>query len=160
MMGMVSSGCSTMGYLLQAGKGQLALLNRAKPIEKVLESERVQPRIKRLLSEIPAIKKYGEGNGVKATHNYTEYVQLDRAAAVWVVSACEPLKFVSKEWSFPIVGRFPYLGWFDLDGARGLASELKKEGWDVDLRGARAFSTLGWFKDPVVSSMIPEGNEA
>jgi len=87
-------------------------------------------------------------------------VQLDRPAAVWVVSACERLQFKSKEWNFPIVGRFPYLGWFDLEGAKAFAADLKKDGWDVDVRGAGAYSTLGWFRDAVLSSMIPEGPEA
>src|SRR5206468_11910645 len=79
------------------------------------------------------------------------------------VSACEKLRFQSKVWNFPFVGSFPYLGWFDLEDGRSFARELKAEDngkWDVDLRGAAAYSTLGWFRDPVVSSMIPEGKEA
>jgi predicted aminopeptidase len=97
---------------------------------------------------------------VKPTSNYTDYVQLDRPAATWVVSACAPLKFEPKEWRFPIVGSFNYLGWFDLDSAKKHAERLKVQGYDVDVRGARAFSTLGWFKDAVLSSMITEGDEA
>ena len=154
------SGCATFGYLLQAGKGQMAMLNRAKPLQEVIGDEKTPPRIRQLLGEIPAMKSFGEANGIKPTRNYTEYVKLDRPAASWVVSACEPLRFKSKEWSFPIVGAFPYLGWFDLDGAKKHAEELKSEGWDVDLRGAGAFSTLGWFRDPVVSSMISQGDQA
>ncbi len=106
------------------------------------------------------VKAFAEKAGIRPTKNYTEYVHLGRPAAVWVVSACESLRFHSKEWSFPVVGRFPYLGWFDLEKAKRLADELRQEGWDVDLRGARAFSTLGWFRDPLVSTMIPEGEEA
>jgi predicted aminopeptidase len=155
-----SSGCATFHYLLQAGKGQLELLNKAKPISEVVQDERTPPRVRRLLGEIASVKKFGEANGIKPTSNYTEYVKIDRQAAVWVVSASQPLKFVSKEWRFPIVGAFPYLGWFDLDGAKGLAEDLKKEGLDVDLRGARAFSTIGYFRDAVVSTMIPDGDEA
>src|SRR5205814_2292022 len=80
--------------------------------------------------------------------------------AVWVVSACEPLRFHSKEWGFLFVGSFPYLGWFDLENARRFRDELRAEGWDADLRGAAAYSTLGYFRDAVLSSMIPEGDEA
>jgi predicted aminopeptidase len=154
------SGCSTASYLLQATEGQLAIFNREKPISEVIADERTPPRIKALLAEIPEIKKFGEANGLRPTKNYQEYVQLDRSSVVYVVSACKPLKFESKEWSFPIVGRFPYLGFFDLKMGRELAKQLKAEGWDVDFRGASAFSTLGWFRDPVMSTMIPEGNEA
>lgn len=112
------------------------------------------------------MKKFGEKRGLKPTKNYTEYVKLDRSAAVYVVSACDPLEFESKEWGFPLVGSFPYLGWFDLKSARGFAQGLKGEkapsglDWDVDLRGATAYSTLGWFRDAVLSTMISEGVDA
>jgi predicted aminopeptidase len=161
-MSLVLSGCSSpgVGYLFQAGKGQLSLFTHARPIPEVIRDEKTPPRIRALLQEIEPIKKFGESHGLKPTQNYTEYVKLNRSAAVYVVSACESLRFKSKEWSFPIVGSFPYLGWFDLDAAKDYAKELKKEGWDVDLRGASAYSTLGWFRDAVLSSMIPEGKEA
>jgi predicted aminopeptidase len=113
-----------------------------------------------LLSEIPAIKRFGEENGLKPTSNYVEYVKLDRPAAVWVVSACEPLRFESREWNFPIVGSFPFLGWFDLDDAKAFAEGMRKEGLDVDVRGAGAYSTLGWFRDAILSTMIRDGDDA
>ena len=159
-LSIITSGCSTSRYLWQAAGGQLSLLNHARPIVEVLKDEKESPRIRGLLAEIPKIKSFGEKNGVRATSNYQEYVRLDRAAAVWVVSAARPLQFTSKEWSFPIVGRFPYLGWFDLKNAKSYAKELEGEGWDVDVRGAGAYSTLGWFRDPILSSMIFAGNEA
>lgn len=138
----------------------MSLLNHARPIPEVLQDEKVPPRVRRLLSEIPAIKSYGERYGLKPTSNYRRYVALDRPAAVWVVSACEALRFNPRQWNFPIVGSVPYLGWFDLRDARDFAQKLRSEGWDVDLRGASAYSTLGWFPDPVLSSMIPAGDEA
>jgi predicted aminopeptidase len=76
------------------------------------------------------------------------------------VSACEELSFTSKVWRFPIAGSFPFLGWFDLDAAKEFAASLKAEGWDVDVRGASAYSTLGWFRDAILSTMIREGEEA
>lgn len=138
----------------------MALIQHAKPIPEVIRDEKTPPRIRELLAQIDPIKKFGEKNGLKPTPNYREYVKLDRPAAVWVVSACEPLRFKSKEWSFPIVGAFPYLGWFDLKAAKEYAEKLKQEGWDVDVRGAGAYSTLGWFRDSILSSMIPSGKEA
>lgn len=145
---------------MQAARGQMSMIQHARPLAEVTADEKTPPRIRALLSEIPAMKKYGEARGIKPTTNYREYVKLDRPAASWVVSACEKLRFKSKEWSFPFVGAFPYLGWFDLDGAKAQVEELRAEGWDVDLRGAGAFSTLGWFRDPVVSSMIADGEQA
>ena len=153
-------GCTTVKLLVQAGRGQLELSNKAKPISEVIKNERIDPRIRKLLAQIPAIKKFSEASGLKPTSNYTDYVQLDRPAAIWVVSACDPLEFKSKVWDFPIVGSFPYVGWFNLESAKDYAKGLKSEGYDVNLRGARAYSTLGWFRDAILSTMIPEGDEA
>jgi predicted aminopeptidase len=154
------SGCSTARYLFQATEGQLALINHAKPIDEVIADPRTPPRTKHLLSEVAPVKRFAEAHGIKPTPNYVEYVKLDRPAAVWVVSACEPLEFKSREWHFPIVGSFPYLGWFDLKDARQYAQSLSDEGLDADVRGASAYSTLGWFRDAILSTMLPEGDEA
>lgn len=155
-----ATGCGTIQYLTQAARGQLELSNRARPIEKVIQDERTPPRIARLLKDVPGIKGFGEEQGLKPTSNYTHYVQLDRPYVVYVVSACERLKFQAKTWSFPVVGSFNYLGWFSESAAQSHAEELKAEGWDVDVRGAGAFSTLGWFSDPILSSMIPAASGA
>jgi predicted aminopeptidase len=154
------SGCSTLEYLWQAGRGQLAILNRARPLEEVIRDETTPPRIRRLLEEVPKVKSFGERFGMKPTRNYETYVKLDRDAAVYVVSACAPLKFEPKEWKFPIVGGFPYLGWYSRENAEKYAESLRAEGLDVDLRGAGAYSTLGWFRDPILSTMIRPGEGA
>ena len=153
-------GCGTAGYLAQATGGQLSLFQRARPLRSVLRDERTPPRLRGLLREVTVIKRFGEAHGLRPTRNYSDYVQLDQPAVVWVVSACEPLEFKSKVWSFPVVGDFPYLGWFSQKDARGYAGELGREGLDVDVRGASAYSTLGWFADPLLSSMVPDGDEA
>src|SRR6185437_5699093 len=132
------SSCSTFGYLYQTGRGQPGIINNARPISKVLQDERTPPRVKSLLETIPSIKSFGETYGLKATRNYVDYVKLDRDSASYVVSACDPLAFKPKKWSFPIVGSFTYLGWFDLGMAKSYAASLKKQGLDVDLRGAAA----------------------
>ena len=154
-----TSGCSTVGYIWQAGRGQLSLMNQARPIEDVLKDPREAPRVKRMLASIDGIKSYVESRGLKRTHNYQEYVKLDREAVSYVVTASDPLKFEPKLWSFPVVGSFSYLGYFSVEPARALAEELRAQGYDVDVRGAQAYSTLGWFKDPVLSSMLPETDD-
>ena len=156
------SGCGTLGlgYLVQAGKGQMELMNRARPMKEVLADPRTSLRLKALLEKIPEIKAYGESQGLRPTRNYVDYVALDRDSVSYVVSASSPLKFEPQVWSFPIVGSFTYVGWFDRASAEAYAAELAKGDLDVDVRGAPAFSTLGWFEDPVVSSMIAPGDEA
>jgi predicted aminopeptidase len=154
------AGCTTGRYLAQAGCGQIDLLLRARDIGAVARDPHVDARLRRLLAQVPEIKKFGEENSLRPTGNYHRYVALDRPAVVWVTTASEPLRFHSKTWWFPIVGTVPYLGWFDRDDARELADELHEEGWDSDVGAADAYSTLGWFDDPVLSTMISEGDEA
>ena len=149
------SGCSSLYYFYQAGRGQLKLLNRAIPVEEVLKDPRTDPDLANLLSKIPEIKAYGEAQGLKATSNYRDYVKLDEDAVVYVVTVSDPLAFKPKIFSFPLVGSFNYLGWFHAKDAREFAEQFSKEGYDVDVRGAGAYSTLGWFRDPLLSSMIP-----
>ncbi len=157
---LILPGCSSVEYLWQAGRGQLSIMNRARPLGKAIEDETTPPRIRVLLTEVPRVKSFGEQYGLKPTRNYEEYVKLDRDAVVYVVSACHPLRFEPKEWKFPVVGGFPYLGFYARDGADRYAEKLRAEGFDVNVRGAPAYSTLGWFRDPILSTMIIEGESA
>ncbi|MEO7328304.1 MAG: aminopeptidase [Minicystis sp.] len=154
------TGCTTFGYLAQAGAGQLDLGLRSRKIAHVIADPATPPRLRELLSQVRAIKAFGERQGLTPTSSYNDYVALDRSVVVYVVTASEPLRFHSKTWSFPIAGRVPYLGWFNRDDAHAFADGLRDEGWDADVGGASAYSTLGWFKDPILSTMIPDGDEA
>lgn len=149
------TGCSSLYYFFQAGRGQLALLNNAKPIDEIARDPASDPRLVALLVRIPEVKKFGEKYGLKPTPNYTNYVKLDRDAVVYVVTVCDPLQFKVKIFSFPIAGSFNYIGWFKKDDALEFAKKFELEGLDVDVRGAGAYSTLGWFRDPLLSTMIP-----
>lgn len=155
MFGMGLSGCSSVYYLYQAGKGQMMLLNRGRPLEEVIQDPRTDPKLADLLGQVKVIKAFGEKSGLKPTPNYREYVKLDHDSVVYVVTVSDPLQFKPKIFSFPIVGSFNYIGWFSRKDADEFASKFAKEGDDIDVRGASAYSTLGWFKDPLLSSMIP-----
>lgn len=154
------AGCTGPRYVAQAACGQIEISFAKRDLADVVIDENVPKRVRALLSRVPDIKRFGERHGLRPTESYGTYADLERNAAVWVVSASEPLRFKMKSWSFPIVGSVTYLGWFDRDDARDFARDLKDEGWDIDVRGASAYSTLGWFDDPVLSTMIPEGDEA
>jgi predicted aminopeptidase len=158
---LLSQGCFSTGYLAQAARGELEILHAARSIPEVAADQEVPPRIARLLLSVRAVKAYGQGQGLKPTKNYDRYADLHRSAAVWVVQACAPLAFDVRHWRFPLVGSIPYLGFFDKIAARSYAESLaRKEGLDVYVRDASAFSTLGWFHDPVLSTMIADGEEA
>ena len=153
MMGL--SSCTSVYFLYQAGKGQLKLLNRGRPLSEVIADERGSSELRELLKHVPGIKEFGESAGLKATPNYREYVELGGEAVVYVVTVSDALAFRPKIFKFPIVGSFNYLGWFSRKDAIEFAEGYEKEGYDIDVRGASAYSTLGWFPDPLLSSMIP-----
>jgi predicted aminopeptidase len=150
----LTSGCLQGPYLLQAVYGQDDLSYRARPIAEVLADESTPESTRRMLALVEDIKRFGVSRGLKPTGNYQEYVDLGQAAPVWNVSASAPLRFEPLTWTFPIVGSVPYLGWFNQRDAVAQAARLSARGYDVDLRPVRAYSTLGWFDDPVLSSMI------
>jgi predicted aminopeptidase len=154
------SGCTTGQYLAQAGCGQIDLMMRARDLEAAMRDPKVPERTRALLRQVPEIKKFGEQNSLRPTGNYHTYVDLERPAVVWVVTASEPLRFHPKTWWFPIVGRVPYLGWFDRGEAHDFADTLREQGWDADVGASEAYSTLGWFDDPVLSTMLSDGDEA
>jgi predicted aminopeptidase len=156
-LALLSSGCFKTRYLAQAAYGQFDIGMRARRVADVAVDPSVPAPTRALLGRVAPIKRFGESRGLRATSNYRDFVGLDRNAAVWVVSAAEPLRFKTLSWSFPIAGNVPYLGWFRQDSARTFAHGLRSNGWDVDLRTASAYSTLGWFDDPILSTMLDEG---
>lgn len=153
-------GCTPLHYVTQAAAGQAELLDNKRDIHDIVQSGDFDARTRELLAWVPAVKSFGERHGLASTKNYTTYVNLNRDAVVWVVSASDPLEFRSKTWTFPITGSITYLGWFKKPQAEAFARELRTQHWDVDVRGASAFSTLGWFDDPVLSTMLWPGDEA
>ena len=144
------------GYFLQAALGQLEISNRARPISEVLRDQKISSRTRKALASVASIKSFAESEGLRQTKNYEDYADLKRQAVVWVVSASEPLRLEVQAWKFPIVGSFTYLGWFDSDDGEAFRRSLSAAGYDADLRPARAYSTLGWFRDPLLSTMIPD----
>ncbi len=155
-----SGGCLMPRYLAQAAYGQLDLLARAKPIDQVVNDPNTPLRTAVLLSEIPAIKQYGRSYGLKIKRNYNTYSALGRPAAVWFVGAADPVAFRPLKWCFPIVGCFAGLGWFDEDDGVKHKLELEARGFDAIVRPASAYSTGGWFPDPVLSTMLGGGDDA
>ncbi|MFN0251609.1 MAG: aminopeptidase [Kofleriaceae bacterium] len=152
--------CLMTRYLAQAGHGQLVLLDRARPIDEVVNDVDTSVRTAMLLAEIPAIKDYGRSYGLEIKRNYNTYSALGRPAAVWFVGAADPVAFKPLKWCFPIVGCFAGLGWFDEDEGVQHKLQLEAKGYDAIVRPASAYSTGGWFPDPVLSTMLGGGDDA
>ncbi len=153
-------GCMTTRYLAQASYGQFDLLAKARPIDQVIADPEVSLRVRTLLAGIPDIKAYGARRGLDTHKNYRTYVELPDDAAVWFVGASKPLAFEPRQWCFPIAGCFAGLGWFDREDAFDHRDQLRADGWDAFARPAAAYSTGGWFPDPVLSAMLSDGDDA
>jgi predicted aminopeptidase len=148
------SGCSTIRYVAQAASGQWELVSAARPIPAVLADPDTSDQTRELLSEVESVRRFAWQQGLKVGSNYQKFVQLDREYPIWFVNASAPLAFRAKVFTFPIVGSFPGLAWFDKRDAEKFRDQLSRAGWDVNMRGVSAFSTGGWFADPIVWSML------
>jgi predicted aminopeptidase len=157
---LLSAGCFTTRYVAQAAYGQLELSGYARSVDDVLADPRTPERTALLLEESREILRFARAAGLDDQGNYRRYVDLRRGQVVWFVTASRPLAFEPKVWRFPVAGSFPYLGWFEEDEARRFVAKLEAQGWDVSMRRVRAYSTGGWFKDPIVSTMFTSGDDA
>lgn len=154
------SGCMPVRYLAQAGAGQDEIARKQLDVDALVAGGWLTKERRALLADVARVKAFGEAHGLRATGNYTTYVDLHRPQVLWVTTACEPLRFRARTQWFPIIGNISYLGWFSRKDADAFAEELRVNGWDVDVRGSGAYSTLGYFPDPILSTMIEEGKGA
>jgi len=153
------SGCSAtsldLPYYLQSAQGHFAVLRLARPIGELLAEGGVDPRLAAKLGHALRIREFASRElGLPANGSYTRYAELGRPFVVWNVFAAPELSLRLKQWCFPVAGCVAYRGYFDLAEARRLAAELREQGWEVQVAGVPAYSTLGWFDDPLLSTFI------
>ena len=157
---MVASALCSGCYTLKQGTTMLGYLNRAVPLENLAAKETASEEDRAFVQKVNDIRRFAmEDLGLKESKNYTRYVELDRDYLAAVVSACAKDSFGRHEWWFPVVGKLPYKGFFNIDGARKERTKLEKKDLDVWVRGVDAFSTLGWFRDPLYSYMKKYSDE-
>lgn len=150
-------GCMGVRYIPQAASGQLDLMVRGRKIEKVVKDARTPPDVAALLAEVAPVRDFAAARGLRLGHSYRRYVPLDREYAVWFVTGSDPLAFEPQVYWFPIAGSFAGVGWFKERRATRHVARLERRGLDAASRGASAYSTGGWFRDPVVSTMFFPG---
>jgi len=154
------AGCMALGgpsYLGHAAWSEASILLRREPIADVLARPGLDPvRADRLRLALAARDFARDQLGLRVGDSYSTFVEIDDAEPVHVVSAAYRDRLESHLWHYPIVGRLPYRGFFDRDEAEAAAARLQADGLDVEVRPASAFSTLGWFADPLLSSTAAE----
>ncbi len=147
-------GCTSAAYYWQGIRGQLDLLERARPIPAVLASTN-DPALKRKLERVLAIREYASRElALPDNPSYRSYTDLGRRFVLWNVFATPELSLEPREWCFPVAGCVNYRGYFDEAAARTEALALNATGDDVYVGGVPAYSTLGYFNDPMVSTVI------
>lgn len=147
-------GCG-VGYYWQAGLGQWEIVRQRRPIAEVLHDPQVQEQTKARLRLVLEVQEFGSARlGLDPRGQYRTYTDLRRPQVSWLVVAARPYAFESYRSCFPIVGCFGYRGYFARGGADAFAAELRGGGWDVLVRPVRAYSTLGWFEDPVLNTFL------
>ena len=151
------SGCSTAAYVTRLGFGQAKVLLFSRSNEDVFKDPSVSQRTKDRIKFVLEVKQYAEERvGLKKTGNYSRYFKVDNQGLLYVISACPRDSLYPYQWNFPIVGRMSYKGFFSLKEAQKEREKLERAGYDTYLRRAWAYSTLGWFKDPIFSSILDQ----
>jgi len=151
--GALLSGC----YTVRQGTAFLGYLCRARPLESLLAptgDPEEDERNRLFVERVQDIRRFAQYElGLNVGRNYTRIAHVDRDFLVAVVSASAKDSFTTHLWRYPIVGALPYRGYFNIAGARRQRDRLERRGLDVWIRGVDAFSTLGWFSDPLFSFM-------
>ena len=154
MMVSLSSGCS-IGYYSQSVSGHLSLMSSRVDIEDLLEDEQTAKDVKEKLQLVLQIREFAsEELQLPKNDSYKSYVELDRKHVVWNVVAAPEFSMELDKWCFLIVGCVNYRGYFSEQDAHNFAADLRAEGKDVYVPGVDAYSTLGWFDDPMLSTLI------
>lgn len=142
-------------YLCYQAMGQLSVLMRTQPLGTYAANPSLSAHERENIRLVEKIKNYSvDSLGYLPTQNYTSVFVQESGNTLWVITACKPYEFTTYNWKFPIVGEVSYKGFFNKALAEKEYNHLVAQGLDVDLRGVSAWSTLGWFNDPLMDHML------
>ena len=145
----------TACYVSRGAWEEARILSRRKPISAMLNDPTTAPALRAKLTVVEAARRFAHDSlGLKTGESFTTYSHVDHDTLVLVLSAAYRDRLVPYTWWFPIVGRVPYKGYFDFNAGRQAAADLKSRGFDVYIRPSAAFSTLGFFNDPLLNTTL------
>ena len=148
-------GCSTLQYYGQAIAGQFEIITRASPVTDELDDPSLPPATRARLRQAVAIRDFASRElGLPDNSSYRRYADLGRSYVLWNVVAADEFSVKAKESCFPVAGCVAYRGFYAESGARDYAAALARDGEDVFVYGVPAYSTLGWFSDPLLNTFI------
>jgi len=145
------SGC----YLVESAQGQLSLMSKRVPISRVIANPSTPPAVRSQLEAVASIREFAVHQlGLPDNGSYRSYADIGRPYVVWNVVAAPEFSVDAKEWCYPIVGCVAYRGYFVQRRGDSFAGKLRRRGLDVSISGVAAYSTLGHFNDPILSTML------
>ena len=155
VVAIVLGACADLRYYAHVTHGESALLLQRRPVGKVIADPMTDPKLAARLKLSQEARQFASAKlDLPDNRSYTYYVQLNRPYVVWNVFATPRFSVDAVPQCFPIAGCVAYRGWFDEQKAKDSAEKLKAEGDDIYIGGVPAYSTLGWFADPILSSMM------
>ncbi len=151
------SGCHTLGFYGQAVKGQYQIFSHQEPIERLAAAPTTPALLKQRFELLSDLRGFAHDElKLPTDSHYRKYVDVHRPVVVWNVEAASEFSMEPKTWWYPFLGSLEYRGYFSKMGATNYGDYLRGKGYDVAVGGVDAYSTLGWFKDPVLNTFIFE----
>lgn len=147
--------CQTLHYYGQAVGGQLEIFRKSRPNEQVRADPATRPGLSRQLAAVEDLRRFARDQlSLPGGASYGKYADLGRQHVVWVVYAAPEFSMKAKSWHYPAVGKMDYRGYFRERDSVALSGQLRADGYDVFIGGVDAYSTLGWFHDPVLNTFV------
>jgi len=154
------TGCESLRFYTQAAAGQMGLLSKRKPIDVLLSDPQTPPELRRQLATVLEIRAFARDHLLLPVNgSYLSYADVNRPHAVWNVYASPEFSLQPKTWCHPFAGCVAYQGYFSESRANAYAEALEEKGYDTFVSGVAAYSTLGWFNDPVLNTYIHRPKE-
>jgi predicted aminopeptidase len=151
----LACGCRTAGYYAQAARGQYQILARQKGVNGLIADPQTPAALRTQLRLVQELRAFAARElRLPVDGHYRNYADLQRPYVVWNVQAAAAFSLEPKTWWYPLVGRLEYRGYFSERGAADYARRLEAKGCDVSVEGVEAYSTLGWFRDPVLNTFV------
>ena len=152
---LVLSNCKLIVYGVRQAAGQIGVVRNAKSIDEIMKDTLTSDSLKLQLQLVQEIKNYAiDSLGLNPSKNYNTLYDQKGEDILWVVVAAHKFKMQTYEWKFPFLGKVPYKGYFDYSRAEKEAKKMKVDGYDARIGTVSAWSTLGFFKDPILSEML------
>lgn len=154
LIALTAGGCRTAEFYSQAVAGQLEVMSKTRPIDEVIKTT-ADDGLREKMELTKRLLAFAESELLMPSGGaYERYAALGREHLVWVVHAAPELSMEPKRWWYPVVGKQEYRGYFREDLAQEEVARLEADGYETWLGGVDAFSTLGWFRDPVLDTFV------